>query len=336
MSDYFKIKEGLKIGDVQTSQSADILVLGANNEVGKTNSIPTSSIQNFDTAVSASAVLAGFGSGGGGSNVSTIELTANESFTSGSIGAIIGSNLVRKASYLTEADGARMLVVAQTDISSGSTGTFITFGDTGNIYANLETASIVYMFNNGNITQTEPNTDNTIYRVIGYATTTSSMFFNPSTEWMYISSGSIVELSSGSVYNVALSGSNIISSSDQLIALGFNTGSGGGGLSAATWQTVSASVAGVASVDFSSGEWVYVNGDTSWNLTILDTGSLIDGYTHTLVSDNTSGSQIQITNGFGDVVSNLMNPFPINTDEYLRMQIFKDVNGKVHFVGGVT
>jgi hypothetical protein len=103
---------------------------------------------------------------------------------------------------------------------------------------------------------------------------------------------------------------------------------------ASTEQTATASTAGAASVDFSSGSFVYVNGDASFNLTIIDTTSLQDGVLYVIIIKNTTVGQITVTDGLTSA-TNIASSFVLDTGEYLRLEIF-NMNSELHVVGGAA
>jgi len=109
---------------------------------------------------------------------------------------------------------------------------------------------------------------------------------------------------------------------------------GGGGTATATWQSVTASTAGAASVDMSSDGYVYVDGDASFNLTIVDTADIVSGFNHIIVIENTSVGQITVTNGLTSI-TNLSSPITLDTGEWLRLNVFEDNQTNIHVVGGI-
>ena len=99
-------------------------------------------------------------------------------------------------------------------------------------------------------------------------------------------------------------------------------------------QSATASTAGAASVDFGQNSWVYVDGDASFNLTIIDTTSIPAGVLCTMIVENTTAGQITVTDGITSA-TNISASFVLDAGQYMRLQIFT-IDSTLHVVGGAA
>jgi len=99
-------------------------------------------------------------------------------------------------------------------------------------------------------------------------------------------------------------------------------------------QTATASTATANSVDLSTNHHVEIDGDASFNLSIIDSADLVTGAWHFVYIENSTAGQITVTDGLSDV-TNLNATTTLNSGEWLRLMVMLDNTGNVHLSGGI-
>jgi len=117
--------------------------------------------------------------------VQTFTAQTGSSFTIGEIGYVDTTNEVIKADASTEAGSKGLMVMATGTINADASGDFLLFG----YYTGLSglTAGEQFLSTTaGAMTTTKPSTTNECVRKLGYAPTTTTIWFNPSMDYLVI------------------------------------------------------------------------------------------------------------------------------------------------------
>lgn len=222
---------------------------------------------------------------------------AGDNIQSGSIGTVSDNNIVKLSSNLNELSSSGMLVLAKETVTSGSLGSFLVFGQSGDVYTSLTPYKVLYLDENGRPTATSPSTGNTFMRVVGYSLDASSIYFSPSQEWF--------QISSGSDYNLLDS----------------------------KWQVITSSAASVGSIDLSTYNHVKVLMNGNFDTTYINTSSMVESIRHMFIF-KTDGSNRTINNGHPSVFDNFGASFILSGSERGMFEMLKDIDGDIMFSGG--
>ena len=280
---------------------------------GLTN-LSSSQIDNFSTDVSKSAAASGFGNFSledtntisSSQQITDLDFYKSEtqyiasgSISSGSICYVYQSGSVKVSTNLTEVASSKKLVLATTDVAHNTLGTFSELGNSGNIYNGLTPSTVMYLSETGRPTSTQPSTGNTFLRIVGYSETTSSIYFNPSTEWYQLSSGSQLDLLDSK------------------------------------WQMITSSNESVGSLELGTYNHIKTLMDGNFDLTYVNTSSLVESVRHMFVF-KTDGSNRTINNSHANVFDNFTGSFILSGSERGVFELFKDGDGEIIFTGGTT
>lgn len=130
--------------------------------------------------------------GGGGSNdldldsnALTATFTAATSLTAGDICHLNSSGQMEKADASAEATAKSMVTVATQTLGVGETGVFLVKGNYS--MEGFTAGDTLFLATTaGELTQFQPSSTGNICRVVGYATSSSQMFFDPDKSWFEI------------------------------------------------------------------------------------------------------------------------------------------------------
>lgn len=226
MANEFKVKRGLIIDNVQGSSSSEeyltinsgvvesrALPSGLISGSSQITNLPTSSISNFDTAVSASAAAAGFGSGGGGSSTLITNYSSSRLLTSNNDPS--SSTAHTNLTY----DGTELKIYGETSSLfrvEGSSGTIFSIEDsTDDILMSVNDISGLPLFEIDDVGLIRQTTSK-----ISGLTTTTTLFSFSATEFFSahldynIKSSANDAFRAGSVIFNWYSGSNLVSQFD--------------------------------------------------------------------------------------------------------------------------
>jgi hypothetical protein len=83
-----------------------------------------------------------------------------------------------------EATGKGLLGIALEVMNDGASGKFLLYGKSGDIFTGLTLGSQYYMSETANaITTTKPTTTDAVQRIVGYALSTTELFFDPASSY---------------------------------------------------------------------------------------------------------------------------------------------------------
>lgn len=111
-------------------------------------------------------------------------LPANASLAAGDL-CVLGSSGMVKADASAASTGTSLLGIATAAVASGMSGKFLVQG----LYntTGLTLGDVMYLSTTaGAFTATAPSSSTEVVRVIGYATSTTQLFFDPSKEWSIV------------------------------------------------------------------------------------------------------------------------------------------------------
>ena len=115
----------------------------------------------------------------------TRELTAETNLAAGTLCYLNSSGKIEAASGAVEADVSGFLCMNINALSLDNSGACVLLGDLGG-FSGLTRGGICYVGSSGAITQVKPTTIGQFIRVIGYAVSATSIFFQPSPVWVKI------------------------------------------------------------------------------------------------------------------------------------------------------
>ena len=115
------------------------------------------------------------------------EFTAGATVAAGDLCAMNSSGEMVLADADAVATASTMLAVAEEAVTAASSGWFTLFGEVTGL-SGLTQGSVAYMSATaGDFTHTAPSTTGQIVRVVGYALSTTSLWFDPDHTWIEVS-----------------------------------------------------------------------------------------------------------------------------------------------------
>ena len=118
-----------------------------------------------------------------GGNAITEDLTAGEALSAGDLCYLSTDGMMWKADASAESTSITLLAIATETISANATGTFLLFGSYTT--SGLTAGDIMYVSETaGAMTNTAPSTSGSVVRIVGYALSTTVLFFNPDNSYI--------------------------------------------------------------------------------------------------------------------------------------------------------
>jgi len=124
-------------------------------------------------------------SGGNSGAAATADLVAGEDLFAGEICGMAVDGTMVKATVVDDTTSKRLIGVIQADTTTGNTGTFLLNGFTDTTA--VTTGDVLYLSTTAGVLSTVPPAGSgEVVRVIGYATSSTSMYFNPDRTWFVL------------------------------------------------------------------------------------------------------------------------------------------------------